>query len=122
MSAAPASPPRRSVIYSSLILLGILMAIAGVVIAVLGIGKPSATEISGLGIDVKTSSVGLAILVVGAGLAGILAVKKPSDIELFTDKPAAPPLWKRVTDNAAIPALAAAAVGLVLLIVSLVLG
>jgi hypothetical protein len=99
-----------------------LMAIAGLVIAVLGVGKPSATEISGSGVDVKTSSVGLVILVVGAGLAGILAVKKPSDIELFTDRPMAPTMRARVIDNAAIPALAVAVVGVVLLIVSLVLG
>jgi hypothetical protein len=122
MSAAPGGPQHRSIIYSSLILAGILMAIAGLVIAVLGVGKPSATEISGSGVDVKTSSVGLVILVVGAGLAGILAVKKPSDIELFTNRPMAPTLRTRVIDNAAIPALAVAVVGVVLLIVSLVLG
>jgi hypothetical protein len=122
MPAAPGGPQRRSIIYSSLILAGILMAIAGLVIAVLGVGKPSATEISGSGVDVKTSSVGLVILVVGAGLAGILAVKKPSDIELFTDRPMAPTMRARVIDNAAIPALAVAVVGVVLLIVSLVLG
>jgi hypothetical protein len=113
-------PPRRSVVYTGLILFSILLAAAGAVIAVLGIGKPSATEVSGGGIDVKTSSVGLIILVVGAGLAGILALKKPSDIELFTDQPAQRPLPERIAGNAAIPALAMAVVGVVLLVISLV--
>jgi uncharacterized membrane protein YidH (DUF202 family) len=115
-------PLRRSVVYTGLILFGILLAVAGAVIAVLGIGKPSATEVSGGGVDVKTSSVGLVILVVGAGLAGILALKKPGDIELFTDRPARRPLPERIAGNAAIPALAIAAVGVVLLVVSLVIG
>jgi hypothetical protein len=121
---APAAgrPPRRSVVYTVLILFGILLAAAGAVIAVLGIGKPSATVISGGGIDVKTSSVGLIILVVGAALAGVLALKKPSDIELFTDQPARPPLSERIADKAAIPAFAVAGVGVALLVISLVIG
>lgn len=115
-------PQRRSVVYTGLILFGILLAVSGVIIALLGIGKPSATEVSGGGVDVKSSSVGLIILVVGAGLAGILALKKPSDIELFTDRPAQRPLPERIAGNAAIPALAIAAVGVVLLVISLAIG
>lgn len=112
--------PNRSIVYSTLIAFGMVVATAGLVITILGLSVSSqVSELSGFGVDLKTASSGLILLVVGVGLSAILVLKKPSDIQLFSPD-SQPTLLDRVSWRVPIVALGVGGLALVGLIVSLV--
>ncbi len=112
---APAS--RTSVTYTALIFAGIALAIAGAVVAILGLGGVTVFEGKAGGAEVKTQSVGLAIMVVGAVLAGTVALKLPKGVTVLSPSEAS--VTERVAERAPILFLVAGS-AVVLLIVSLV--
>ena len=75
----------KSVLYTVFVLIAFAIAIGGAVIAVIGLGSPTATSVEAAGYTLKTTSVGLIIFVVGMASACFLIVKKPSDIT-FADR------------------------------------
>lgn len=75
-----------SVTFTVLIWIGIFLILCGAVVVAFDIG--SGTEIIELkwgSASLKTSQVGLAMIVVGALLAGIVALRLPSDVRVFDD-------------------------------------
>jgi hypothetical protein len=89
---AGASEPQRqtsdqqkviSITFTALIGAGILLALFGAIVAVFGIGNTTVLDIKWGTVEVQTSSVGLAILVVGAALAGIVALRLPAGVQVF---------------------------------------
>jgi hypothetical protein len=72
-----------SITFTALIWLGMFLAAAGAVVAILGIG--GAIEFSGKvgGAEVKTTSMGLAILAIGGLLAGGVATRLPKGTEVL---------------------------------------
>lgn len=115
-----ASSERPSVVYSLIILTGLLLAVAGAVIAVLGLSLPDLFEARVGRSEVRTSSVGLAIMVVGSGLALAAGVGKPRDVRIFSPQPE-PALWRRDIEWLLRPLAALAAGSLAALILSLAL-
>lgn len=118
MSSKDHATGRPSIIYSIAVLIALAAFVAGVVIAVIGLGKPTAVTLEGQGVTIKTTSIGLIIMVVGAALTSVLIVNKPADITMADrETPPAPgderARWLRYV------AFAATGVGVVLLIVSL---
>ncbi|MGA8747155.1 MAG: hypothetical protein WB507_14995 [Solirubrobacterales bacterium] len=109
----------KSVLYAVFVFMAFAIAIAGAVIAVIGLGSPTAISVEGDGYTVKTTSAGLLIFVVGMVLAGALILKKPNDIT-FADRATAPSRSEALLERLS-PAYAFApfAIGVVLLIVSL---
>jgi hypothetical protein len=75
--------PRISVTFTALIWLGIVLAMLGAVVAVLGLGGSTVFEVTVHGITVKTSQTGLAILAIGALLSGLIAVKIPKGVRVM---------------------------------------
>ena len=69
--------------YTALIWTGIVLCLSGFVIAVLGLGGLTSFEASFDSIKVKTTSVGLAIVVVGAVLSGTVAIKLPRGVRVM---------------------------------------
>jgi hypothetical protein len=67
-------------VYTFAVLVGIVLTIGGAVIAVLGLGKPTAVSFEAQGVMLKTTSVGLVIMVAGALLTAVLLVTKPPDV------------------------------------------
>lgn len=109
----------KSVLYAAFVFIAFAIAIGGAVIAVIGLGSPTAISVEGGGYTVKTTSVGLLIFVVGMVLAGTLILRKPSDIT-FADREAAPSRSEALLDRLSpVYAFIPFAIGVVLLIVSL---
>jgi len=76
---------RVSITYTALIWTGIILALFGAITAVLGLGGATVFEGSLGSIKVKTTQTGLAILVVGAALAGTIALKLPKGIVVLEE-------------------------------------
>lgn len=76
--------PAKPYTYTALIWTGIILCLTGTIIAIIGLGEPNATEISFKDFKIKTTQTGLLILLVGAILAGIVAVKLPKDTVVLT--------------------------------------
>jgi uncharacterized membrane protein YidH (DUF202 family) len=104
---------RISWIYSGAVLVGIVLVIGGAVIAVLGLGNPTSVSIEARGLTVKTTSVGLAIMLIGVLLTAILLARKPEGVTLADRFPSP----RR--DRAIRFAVALFVVGVALLVVSL---
>lgn len=110
----------KSVLYAVFVFIAFAIAIAGAVIAVIGLGNSTAVTVEGGGYTLKTTSVGLVIFVAGMVLVGVLITKKPSDITL-ADREAAPSRSEEFLERLRPSyALVPLAIGLALLIVSLV--
>ena len=74
---------KPSVTFTALVWFGMLLAAAGATVAILGIGN--LIEFSGkvAGAEVKTTSLGLAILAIGALLAGVVAIRLPKGTTVY---------------------------------------
>lgn len=109
----------KSVLYAVFVFIAFAIAIAGAVIAVIGLGNPTAISVEGDGYKVKTTSAGLVIFLVGMLLTGALILKKPSDIT-FADRTTAPSRSEELLERL-IPSYAFVpfAIGVVLLVASL---
>ncbi|MEJ2866386.1 hypothetical protein WCD74_01330 [Actinomycetospora sp. OC33-EN08] len=95
--------------YTILILGGFLLAVAGAVTALLGLGPVSETVVEWDKIKITTSSIGLAVMAGGGALALIAAVNKPSDVRVLGGE------HKSATDRASGPAARIAALLLLVL-------
>jgi len=78
--AAHAKP---SVTFTALIWFGMVLAAVGVVVALLGVGDAVDFNVKLGDAEVTTSSLGLAILAVGALLAGFVATRLPKNVAVF---------------------------------------
>jgi len=76
---------RVSITYTALIWTGIILSILGAIVAVLGFGGSTVFEGSLGDIKVKTTQTGLAVLVVGAALAGTIALKLPKGVVVLEE-------------------------------------
>lgn len=81
------SAPRRSVLYSAGVVVGLVLCVGGAVMAVLDVGPKSSSEVAGGGVTVKTTAPGLAVAAIGLLLAGGLLLRKPAGVELYGGEP-----------------------------------
>lgn len=72
-----------SVTFTALVWTGILLAIAGAVVAVLGLGNVTSFQGKIGNIQITTTSIGLVIMIVGSVLAGTIALHLPKDVRVF---------------------------------------
>lgn len=93
---------RRSVVFTAIIFVGLVIALAGVGMLILGVGGATTFSFSMGDFEVETTSVGLAVLAVGAAMSAFLATNLPEGVQVFgptertfTDKLShfAPVLW-----------------------------
>lgn len=82
------SEPRRSITFTVLIFFGMLVALVGLVVLLFGLGGSTSFEFSISDLAVKTTSVGLAILALGAGLSAVIALNLPDEVQVFGETPA----------------------------------
>lgn len=89
------SAARVSVTYTALIFSGLTVMLIGVVLAALG--GPIATELSLGELQVKTTSLGLALGLLGAGVATMVALNLPEGVTVLepTGRSALDHLWTR---------------------------
>ncbi|GAC1447669.1 MAG: hypothetical protein PVS3B1_32810 [Ktedonobacteraceae bacterium] len=78
---------KTPITFTALIWSGILIAAFGAIVAVFGVTGATVFEGKIGDIEVKTQSVGLAILVIGAVLAGFIATHLPGDVRILARKP-----------------------------------
>ena len=76
-------PQEKSVTFTVIVLFGILVAAVGLVMTILGLGGSTAFELSIGEWVAKTTSTGLAVMVIGCTLSAGVALKKPKDVRLF---------------------------------------
>ena len=69
-----------SISHTALIWTGIILCLIGAIVAISGLGGLTSLEVSFNAIKIKTTSVGLGILVIGALLSGVVAIKLPKGI------------------------------------------
>lgn len=81
------SDPRVSVTWTAMIWVGLGLCIFGAIVAALGMGGSSSFEASIGSLKVKTSQVGLAIMVVGAAFAFFTAQKPPKGVMALSGQP-----------------------------------
>src|SRR5687767_1422989 len=74
---------RRSVTFTALIFVGMAIAIGGLIIIVLGLGGSTRFELKVGEVEVATTSVGLAVLTVGAIMSAVIALKLPEGVQVF---------------------------------------
>lgn len=77
---------RVSFTHTALIWTGIILCLIGAGVAILGLGGLTALEVSYNSATVKTTSIGLAILVIGALLSGIVALRLPPDVIVLAEE------------------------------------
>jgi uncharacterized membrane protein YidH (DUF202 family) len=82
---------RPSIVYSAIVVVGLAMTVLGAVVAIIGVSSDGLFNASIGDAHVKTSSVGLAIMVVGALVTVVTAIRKPRDIQLFSEDLSGPP-------------------------------
>lgn len=106
--------PRPSIIYSAVVVVGLLLSVAGAVCALMGVGGVTAFGGKIGDVEVSTTSTGLAVLAIGAAMALVAVTRKPADVQLFSgaSKPDA-------LDGLRLPLFVAAVVAAGLLLVSL---
>ncbi len=75
--------PKPSVTYTALIWLGMILAVVGAVVAVLGIGGAVTFSAKYSGGEFSTTNLGCAIMMTGAVLAAVVALKLPKGVVVF---------------------------------------
>lgn len=108
-------PNAPSFTYTAIILTGLGLAVFGAIMAVLGLGGATAFDGSLGDTRISTSNVGLAILVVGSLLAGVVALKLPKNVRVFGDIEST--FGERLADRVAMPSLITAILGAISLLV-----
>jgi hypothetical protein len=74
---------RKSITFTVLIWVGILLAVAGAVVAILGLGGAIEFSAKVGSIELKSTSVGLAICAMGCLLAGYVATRLPKGVQVL---------------------------------------
>jgi uncharacterized membrane protein len=111
---------RPSVVYSAIVVVGLVLTVLGAIVAVVGVSNSDLFTASLGDARVKTSSVGLAIMVVGAAITVVAAISKPRDVQLFSPDLSHGP-GDRLLDRVARVQLCVAAAGTVVLGASLLI-
>ncbi len=75
---------RPSVTFTALIFFGMAIALAGVVLLLLGAGGAASFELALGGVTLKTTSVGLAVIGIGAALSAGVAMNLPDNVQVFS--------------------------------------
>ncbi|MGW1956116.1 hypothetical protein ACWCPI_25775 [Streptomyces sp. NPDC001920] len=89
------APRKRSVILSVTILVGLALIIAGAVFALLGLGNVGIVTGKGPnGVELKTTSLGVVMMVIGATFAGFVATNLPEGFEVFGEREES--VWARI--------------------------
>lgn len=78
--------PRISITHTALIWVGIGLCIFGAIVAVIGLGGTTTFKVELWKIKAETSQTGLAISIIGALLAGIVAIKLPRHVQTLAKK------------------------------------
>ena len=81
---------RPSIIYSAAVVIGLGCCMVGLVFAVLGLGPFSPISLEIWKLKISTTSVGLAILALGAGFTAWILTNKPPGVALFGGAPPTP--------------------------------
>jgi hypothetical protein len=76
-------PPRSNVTFTALIWLGMILTVVGVVVALLGIGGTINLSAKIGDYELQTTSLGVAIMALGAIMAAFVAVKLPKGVVPF---------------------------------------
>lgn len=116
LEGAEMASDSRSMTFTALVVLGMVIALAGVVMLLLGLGGSSSFDLKLGDWSVSTTSTGLAIVAIGAALAAGVALNLPDGVQVYgpgTDSPVE--RWRRL----ALPAAALALVALVAFVVTL---
>jgi hypothetical protein len=111
---------RPSIVYSAIVVVGLVLTVLGAIVAVVGVSSSDLFTASLGDARVKTSSVGLAIMVVGAAITVVAAISKPRDVQLFSPDLSHGP-GDRLLDRVARVQLCVAAAGTVVLGASLLI-
>jgi uncharacterized membrane protein YidH (DUF202 family) len=82
---------KPSIVYSAIVVVSLAMTVLGAVVAVIGVSSGGLFSASIGDAHVKTTSVGLSIMVVGALVTVVTAIRKPRDIQLFSEDLSGPP-------------------------------
>jgi hypothetical protein len=109
--------PQRSVTFTVLIFVGMIIALAGVAILLLGLDKSATFDFEMSGVKIKTSSVGLAVLAVGSLLSAGVALNLPENVRVFGPTP---PTRTERLKGLARPLFAITFIALLALVISLV--
>ncbi len=82
---------KPSIVYSAIVVVSLAMTVLGGIVAVIGVSSGGLFNASIGDAHVKTTSVGLSIMVVGALVTVVTAIRKPRDIQLFSEDLSGPP-------------------------------
>src|SRR4051812_25300937 len=81
-----ASPPRAgrpSLVLSAVIIFGLMLVVAGVAFALLGLGNVGVIGGEAKGVELRTTSLGVVMIVVGALLSGLVATNLPNGYQIY---------------------------------------
>ncbi|MEU9983750.1 hypothetical protein [Streptomyces sp. NPDC050856] len=119
----PGKAERRSIVLSSVIIVGLIIALAGVVFAALGIGHVGVIDGEAEGVKLKTTSLGVFMILTGALLAGFVATNLPEGYVIHGDTPEtkAQKVLRLLTSRGVKPYLVLCAFGVLLLLISILL-
>lgn len=84
---------KPSATFTALIWFGMFLAAAGMVIAILGVGGAIEFSAKADGAEIKTTSLGLAILAIGCLLSGVVATRLPKGVSVFAVSRPTPIEW-----------------------------
>jgi hypothetical protein len=104
-----------SVTFTALVFFGMLIAVVGLIILLLGLGGATTFSIEVGDSKLSTTSTGLAVLGIGAGLSALVALNLPEGVRVFGPTP---PRWSDRLRAAAGPLLVVSALAFVGLLVS----
>lgn len=115
------SDKRLSITHTVLIWTGIVLILVGAVMTLFDIGSDGAAiKVTVLDMaELSTGHVGLVFIVVGAFLSGVVALRLPPDVRVFSDNQQS--VTERIAGNALIPSLILGGVALLFLVISMVL-
>lgn len=113
---------RLSVTFTALIWSGIALIVCGAAVAVLGIGDDiEIVELTWGSASLKTSQVGLVMIVVGSLLSGTVALRLPSDVRVFDSGRRQVSFMEQVAERAPILFIVVGATASILLVASVFL-
>lgn len=107
---------RISLTYTVLIWLGMVLCVVGAVAAIVGVGGSNAFALTFGDFEAKSTQVGLSIMVIGAALAGVVALKLPAGVRVLAEH-SQPGFTEKLARNLTTAALIIVTAGVILLIV-----
>lgn len=113
----------KSVTFTALIWLCMLLMIFGAVVAVLGLGGSTFLQFEVQDTTIKTTNVGLAIMAIAGFVITLFIAKHPKDVQLFgAGKDSQTDLIEKIVDIGPIPWLSTGIVCAILAIVAFFIG